>query len=182
MARNRTIRRLTLAVVTHGRTCQMLSRSFAATAAGVVCCAFLAAPVHAQSNNKVGMLGCDVSAGIGLILMQKQTMRCTFKPDNGGPPDLYTGRIDEFGVAIGGVAAGHLIWGVIAPAAGVPQGALAGAYAGVGVEATAGAGLGANVLVGGTGRAFSLQPLSVEGQTGLNIAGGVTTVTLMPAQ
>ena len=47
-----------------------------------------------------------------------------------------------------------------------------------GAQATAGAGLGANALVGGTGRAFSLQPLSVSGQTGLNIAGGVTTVTL----
>jgi hypothetical protein len=72
-----------------------------------------------------------------------------------------------------------LIWGVIAPASGVPHGALAGTYTGVGAQATAGAGLGANVLVGGTGRAFSLQPVSVEGQTGLNIAGGVTTLTLM---
>jgi hypothetical protein len=63
----------------------------------------------------------------------------------------------------------------------VPLGALAGTYAGVGAEATVGAGVGANVLIGGTGRAFSLQPLSVEGQTGLNIAGGITTVTLQPA-
>ena len=83
------------------------------------------------------------------------------------------------GVAIGKVNAGHLVWGVIAPAEGLPRGALAGSYGGVGVEATAGAGLGANVLVGGTGRAFSLQPLSIEGQTGVNIAGGVTTVTLV---
>jgi hypothetical protein len=69
---------------------------------------------------------------------------------------------------------------VVAPAAGLPHGALAGTYAGVGAEASAGAGLGANVLVGGTGRAFSLQPLSIEGQVGLNIAGGITTVTLLP--
>jgi len=65
---------------------------------------------------------------------------------------------------------------VIAPASGIPQGALSGTYAGVGAEASAGAGVGANVLVGGTGRAFSLQPISVEGQLGLNVAGGVTTV------
>ena len=138
-----------------------------------------AAAALAQSNAKVGILRCDVSAGIGMILMQKQTMKCAFKPDNGGPPDLYSGRIDEFGVAIGEVAAGHLIWGVIAPASGLPKGALAGAYAGVGVEATAGVGVGANALVGGTGRSFSLQPISVEGETGINIAGGVTTVTLI---
>ena len=63
---------------------------------------------------------------------------------------------------------------------GIPRGALSGTYSGVGAQASAGAGVGANVLVGGTGRAFSLQPVSIEGQTGLNIAGGVTTVTLLP--
>jgi hypothetical protein len=138
-------------------------------------------PTFAQSTGKVGMLSCDVSAGVGLILMQKQAMRCVFKPDNGGPLDYYTGRIVEFGVALGAVAQGHLVWGVLAASSGVPLGALAGSYAGVGAEATVALGVGANVLVGGTGRAFSLQPLSVEGQTGLNIAGGVTTVTLAPA-
>ena len=51
-----------------------------------------------------------------------------------------------------------------------------------GAEATAGAGLGANLLVGGTGRSFSLQPLSVQGQTGLNFAAGVTTLTLISIQ
>ena len=68
---------------------------------------------------------------------------------------------------------------MIAPATGLPHGALSGTYTGVGAQASAGAGVGANVLVGGTGRAFSLQPVSVQGQTGLNIAGGVTTVTLL---
>jgi uncharacterized protein DUF992 len=62
----------------------------------------------------------------------------------------------------------------------VPRGALAGTYAGLGAQATAGAGVGANALIGGTGRSFSLQPLSIQGQTGINIAGGITTVTLTP--
>ena len=134
----------------------------------------------AQNATQVGRLSCDVSAGVGMILVQKQTMSCVFIPVNGAPPETYLGRIDEFGVALGAVGQGHLIWGVLAPASGVPQGALSGTYVGVGAEASAGAGLGANLLVGGTGRAFSLQPLSVEGQVGLNIAGGVTTVTLLP--
>jgi hypothetical protein len=142
--------------------------------------AMLAGPAYAQSGVKVGTLSCDVSAGVGLFLFQKQSMLCTFKADAGGPPDAYTGQIAEYGVALGGVAAGHLIWGVIAANSGVPKGALAGTFAGVGAEATAGVGVGANVLIGGTGRAFSLQPLSVEGQTGVNIAGGITTVTLTP--
>ncbi len=139
-----------------------------------------AAGAQAQTNVKIGTLSCDVSSGVGMILVQKQTMTCVFQADAGGPPDRYTGRIDEFGIALGAVAAGHLIWGVIAPATGVPPGALGGTYAGVGAQATVGVGVGVNVLVGGTGRAFSLQPLSVQGQTGLNIAGGVTTVTLVP--
>ncbi len=129
---------------------------------------------------QAGRLSCDVSGGVGMILEQKQTMRCLFTPLNGGPPEPYLGRIDEFGIALGAVGQGRLVWGVLAPAEGVPRGALSGTYVGVGAEASAGAGVGANVLVGGTGRAFSLQPLSVEGEVGLNIAGGVTTVTLVP--
>ncbi len=117
---------------------------------------------------------------VGMILVQKQTMRCLFTPVGGGAPEPYLGRIDEFGVALGAVGEGHLIWGVVAPASGVPHGALSGTYTGVGAQASVGPGIGANVLVGGTGRAFSLQPISVEGQLGLNIAGGVTTVTLLP--
>ena len=119
---------------------------------------------------QVGRLSCDVSAGVGMILTQKQTMRCLFTPVNGGVSEPYLGRIDEFGVALGAVGQGHLVWGVLAPSSGVPRGALSGTYVGVGAEATAGAGVGANVLVGGTGRAFSLQPVSVEGQVGLNVA------------
>ncbi len=147
------------------------------TAASIV---LFAAQAPAQPATQIGQLSCDVSAGVGMILEQKQTLRCLFTPLNGGAPEPYLGRIDEFGIALGAVGQGHLIWGVLAPAAGIPRGALSGTYVGVGAEATAGAGLGANVLVGGTGRAFSLQPLSVEGQVGLNIAAGVTTVTLLP--
>ena len=139
----------------------------------------LAAPALAQTTTKAGILSCDVSAGIGFILMQKQTLRCIFTPASGAAADVYTGRIDEYGVALGAVEKGHLVWGVLAPIEGVPHGALAGTYAGVGAEATAGVGVGANVLIGGTGRAFSLQPLSVEGQIGVNVAGGITTVTLI---
>jgi hypothetical protein len=157
----------------------MTIRSLASLTAAAALAALAASPVPAQSTTKVGTLVCDVSAGVGMILTQKQTITCQFTPTNGGPADRYFGRIDQFGVALGAVQQGQLIWGVIAPASGVPHGALAGTYTGLGAQATAGAGVGANVLVGGTGRAFSLQPLSVEGQTGLNIAGGITTVTLM---
>ena len=142
------------------------SATAACFAAALTTTALSISPAQAQSNAQVGVLACDVSAGVGMILVQKQTMTCLFTPTNGGPPEPYLGRIDEFGVALGAVNQGRLVWGVIAPSTGVPRGALSGTYTGVGAQATAGAGVGANVLVGGTGRAFSLQPVSLEGQTG----------------
>ncbi len=138
----------------------------------------IATPALAQTGTQLGTLNCDVSAGVGMILEQKQTMQCVFTPLS-GPPEAYLGRIDQFGLALGATGGGQLVWGVLAPASGVPHGALSGTYTGVGAQASAGAGVGANLLIGGTGRAFSLQPLSVQGQTGLNIAAGVTTVTLL---
>lgn len=157
-----------------------VSRSLSALAflAGVT---LAAAPTSAQTNAQVGTLSCDVSAGVGMILTQRQGLRCRFTPAGGGAISHYVGQIAEYGVALGAVEKGHLIWGVIAATHGVAPGALAGTYTGVSAEASAGVGLGANVLVGGSRRAFSLQPLSVEGEIGINIAGGITTVTLVPA-
>lgn len=154
-------------------------RNVACLTAAAAVAALIASPAVAQSSVKVGTLTCDISAGIGLLISQQQTMTCVFDPANGGPPDRYTGRIDKFGLALGAVQQGTIVWGVLAPSSGFPHGALAGTYGGVGAEATAGAGLGANLLVGGTGRSFSLQPLTVQGQAGLNFAAGVTTLTLL---
>ena len=157
----------------------MMVRTFLRLAAAIGMSALTAFPASAQST-QVGTLSCDVNVGVGMILAQKQTMQCVFTYSNGARPEPYHGRIEVVGVAIGEIGRGHLVWGVLAPASGVPQGALAGTYVGLGAQATAGVGVGANVLVGGSGRAFSLQPVSIQGQTsGLNIAAGVTTVTLM---
>ena len=133
----------------------------------------------AQNSTQVGTLSCDVSAGLGLFVVQKQKLTCVFTQDSG--TENYVGSIDQFGVALGEVAAGHLVWGVLAATKGLPKGALDGTYAGVGANASLGVGAGANVLVGGSDRTLSLQPISVEGQVGINIAGGVTTVKLMHA-
>jgi hypothetical protein len=136
-----------------------------------------------DANVSVGALSCDVSSTIAMIVTQKQTLRCTFHPADGGPGELYRGRIDAYGFAIGAVAAGQIAWGVLAPSTdGLPHGALAGTYAGPGAQVSLGPGVGANVLVGGTGRAISLQPLALEGHMGVNIAAGVTRVMLWPAQ
>jgi hypothetical protein len=140
--------------------------------------ALISFSASAQNSGQIGTLSCDVSRGIGMFVVEKQTLSCVFNDGRNGTVENYTGSIEEFGVALGEVASAHLVWGVVAATSGPPVGALAGTYAGVGANASIGVGAGANVLVGGSGRAFSLQPISVEGQEGINIAGGITTVTL----
>ena len=142
----------------------------------------LAAPAAAQTDTgtKVGTLTCDVSSGIGLFVVEKQTMTCSYKPLKGDVTANYTGKIETFGVTLGGVEKGHLVWGVITQTSDAPpSGALAGKYVGASADAAFGPGLGANVLVGGSNQAFALQPISVEGEIGVNIAAGVTELTLI---
>jgi len=136
-------------------------------------------PGHAEVA-KIGILSCDVSKGIGEILARKQSLTCQFKPDD-GQSETYVGNIDEYGVEIGKVDQGHLIWGVASATRGIPEGALAGTYVGVAAGAALGVGAGANALVGGNNQSFSLQPISVDGETGINIATGVVKVTLTAA-
>jgi Protein of unknown function (DUF992) len=136
----------------------------------------------AKNSTQIGTLSCNVSQGAGMVVVQKQTLSCAFKNSRSGKVEKYAGRIDQFGLALGEVKSGSLVWGVLAATGSPRAGALAGTYTGVGANASIGVGAGANILVGGSGRAFSLQPLSVQGQRGVNIAGGVTTVTLKRAK
>lgn len=152
--------------------------AFAISCASTLLVAVSIAPVNAAEKLRTGILDCDVSAGVGLIFSEKQTMSCVFKPLEGGPTDHYTGKIEEVGIALGETAGGVLVWSVVSDQKGVPRGALAGKYKGLSADASLGIGLGENVLLGGSNQAFMLQPTSYEGQVGLNVAAGVTTVTL----
>ena len=107
-------------------------------------------------------------------------LRCNFRP-NGHQGEHYTGSISKFGVDIGYTEGGELIWGVFAPSSDVRAGALEGDYAGATASATIGVGLGANVLVGGLDKSIALQPLSVEGNKGLNVAAGIGSISLKSA-
>ena len=104
-----------------------------------------------------------------------------FTPSEPGPREVYVGGINKFGLDLGATAGGEMVWAVYAPTT-RRFGALAGQYSGASAEATVGAGLGANVLVGGSDRTVALQPLSLQGQAGLNVAAGVAELTLRPAR
>jgi hypothetical protein len=136
-----------------------------------------AAPSFAKSGVRVGALNCVVEGGVGLILGSKKSMVCTFKPANGARSEKYKGSITRLGVDIGVTGKAYMTWAVFAPGK-LKPGSLAGDYGGAGAEATVGVGLGANVLVGGFKKSVALQPLSVQGQTGLNVAAGVAGLKL----
>lgn len=134
------------------------------------------APTLAKSGVRVGALNCVVEGGVGLILGSKKGMTCTFKSTN-GRSERYKGSITRLGVDIGVTGKAYMTWAVFAPGR-LKSGSLAGNYGGAGAEATVGVGLGANVLVGGFKKSIALQPLSVQGQTGLNVAAGVAGLKL----
>ena len=124
-----------------------------------------AAPAFAGNGIKVGVLSCDVSAGVGMIIGSSKAVSCTFK-GSGGRVERYEGRIGKLGVDIGATGAASMAWLVFAPGK-LKRGSLQGSYNGASAQATVIAGLGANVLVGGFEKSINLQPLSVQGQTGL---------------
>jgi len=134
---------------------------------------------QAQSRTQVGILTCNVSGSLGLILTSQKGTACTFDSQK-GYSEHYLGVIRKFGLDIGATGGGVLTWAVFATGPAVP-GVLAGNYVGATAEATVGAGLGANVLVGGSNQSIALQPLSVNGQTGLNLALGVGSFELSAA-
>ena len=142
--------------------------------------ALSAAPAEAQ-NVQAGTLVCDISSGVGLIVASQREMACTFT-NSRGEPEVYTGVIRRFGLDIGATAGGQMLWTVFAPSGPFARGALAGNYSGASAEATVVAGLGANVLVGGSNRSVALQPLSIQGQAGLNVAVGVADLELRAAR
>lgn len=137
-------------------------------------------PAGASPAVRHGVLSCDISAGIGLIFTEKQTMNCVYRPDDGSATENYTGTIEEVGLELGTTSGGHLTWAVVALALqnGVPRGALAGTYIGGMANASLGEGFGVNDLSGGFNNAIVLQPYSVQEQQGVNFAAGIAKVTI----
>lgn len=149
-------------------------KSLTKTAAlALLATAALAAPAAAEV--RVGMLDCRVSPGVGAIVTSHRTLDCVFQ--GAGRTERYTGDVRRVGLDIGVTGPGRLLWAVVAVARPVP-GALAGQYVGASVSATPLVGLGANALVGGFNDSLILQPISIEGQTGLHVAAGIGSLRL----
>jgi hypothetical protein len=130
----------------------------------------------APTGVRIGTLTCNVASGWGLVFGSFRELYCTYHGN--GRSEHYVGSISKFGVDVGYQEGGVLIWGVFAPTSDMRKGALGGNYAGATASATVGIGVGANILVGGLDKSIALQPLSIEGTQGLNIAAGIGAVNL----
>jgi hypothetical protein len=98
------------------------------------------------------------------------------------PEDRYVATIRKVGVDLGITQETALAWGVFAPVRRLGPGDLSGNYAGAQGSASVGVGAGGNVLVGGSNNSIALQPLSLQGQVGLNVAAGLESLELRPGR
>jgi hypothetical protein len=138
------------------------------------------AATQQQQYNRSGVLSCRTAPTIGLIVGSRQTMTCEFKSDR-GVIEHYSGVMSRVGLDLGVTAGGQMAWAVLQSAEMPARGGLAGTYVGGSGDISVGIGVGANALIGGSNKAVALQPLSIEGQVGLNLALGIANLQLRSA-
>ena len=129
---------------------------------------------------KAGTLTCKGKGRVGLILGSKESLDCTYKPAGDQPARKIRGTITNIGLDVGVKGASVMVWGVLGSTTSLPGEALRGNFVGAAADASLGLGAGAKVLVGGNNNSVALQPLSVQGQTGINLAVGVSGLKLEP--
>ena len=136
------------------------------------------ATARAEPTIEAGQLVCKGGVGFGLLVISSKPFNCTFTPAGGGPTHRYRARVTNLGVDLGVTGPSILVWTVLASTNTVKPGHLEGQYRGLGAEASVGVGGGAKLLIGGFKKSIALQPLSVQGQIGLNVAYGIAGLKL----
>jgi hypothetical protein len=140
-----------------------------------------AAAQQPMQRVRVGILECRGGASVGFIVGSVTNLGCVLRVD-GMPEDRYVATIRKVGLDLGITQESALAWGVYAPVSRLGPGDLSGDYAGAQGSATLGVGVGGNVLVGGSNNSIALQPLSVQGQVGVNVAAGLESLELRPGR
>jgi hypothetical protein len=159
---------------------KLRTRNLLSAAAMMMAIALCAPSAHAQEHKitvRAGYLTCHVASGWGFIFGSSRTVKCAYTRDK-DYTEYYTGSITKFGADIGYLSSAVMLWAVVAPTTNLGEGALAGHYGGATASIALGVGAGANVLVGGFKKSIALQPVSIEGQNGLNVAAGVAQLAL----
>jgi hypothetical protein len=137
------------------------------------------ASANALPQVRAGILQCQGGQNVGFVVGSVTSLECVFQGE-GRRPEAYVATVRRIGVDLGFTEQTSFAWAVNAPTGRVGPGELAGSYGGVGANASVGVGFGGNFLVGGPQNAYALQPISVQGQTGLNVAAGVAGIELQP--
>lgn len=158
-----------------------MRRLTASLAVVVVTAVAASSPAAAQSRVKTGVLECRGGPSIGLVVGSTTTMNCVYRGDDRFE-DRYIGIVRKVGLDIGITQETGLAWAVFAPTGRIGPGDLSGNYGGVSTSASVGVGLGANALLGGSDNSVALQPLSLQGQVGLNVQAGLEGLELRPAR
>jgi hypothetical protein len=144
----------------------------------------LVAPIasaNALPPVRAGILQCQGGQNVGFVVGSVTSLECVFQSE-GRRPEPYIATVRRYGVDLGITGQTSLAWAVNAPTGQVGRGDLAGNYGGVGANASIGVGFGGNFLVGGPANSYALQPISLQGQTGLNVAAGVADIELQPVR
>jgi hypothetical protein len=153
----------------------------AGIAAATLAASFAGANAQPVDRVQVGVLECRGGASIGFIVGSVTNLGCVLRID-GFAEDRYVATIRKVGVDLGITQETALAWGVFAPTRRLGPGDLSGNYAGAQGSASIGVGAGGNVLVGGSNNSIALQPLSLQGQVGLNVAAGLESLELRPGR
>ena len=128
---------------------------------------------------RAGILQCQGGQNVGFVVGSVTSFQCVFQSE-GRRPEPYIATVRRYGLDLGVTGQTRFAWAVNAPDRRVGRGDLAGNYGGVGANASVGVGFGGNFLVGGPQNSYALQPISVQGQTGLNVAAGIADIQLEP--
>ena len=142
---------------------------------------FASANAMPQPQFRAGILQCEGGQNVGFVVGSATSLQCVFESE-GHRPEPYIATIHRIGVDLGVTDQTKLSWAVTAPTDSVGRGDLAGNYGGVGANASVGVGFGGNFLIGGPANSYALQPISLQGQTGLNVAAGIASIELEPAR
>ncbi len=154
-----------------------LRAALAAASIALAGTAFALPASAAENGVRAGILTCQVSSGWGFVFGSTRDLKCSYSPK----PEVsehYEGTVSKFGIDIGYTQAAVIVWGVIAPTTDLQAGSLAGDYTGVTGGFALGVGVGANALLGGSSKSVVLQPVSIQGNEGLNVAAGIGGMTL----
>jgi hypothetical protein len=128
---------------------------------------------------RAGLLQCQGGQNVGFVVGSVTSLECVFQSE-GRRSEPYIATVRRIGVDLGFTEQTKFTWAVNAPNSRLGIGDLAGSYGGVGANASVGFGGGGNFLVGGPANAYALQPISLQGQTGLNVAAGIAGLELQP--